>query len=67
MAEKCNNIIKLRECFISPFKLLCLLQMSSWGGGVGRQWAGGEAEVLTRFTKSQYVQRHSENCIKQSK
>ena len=67
MAEKCNNIIKLRECFISSFKLLCLLQMSSWGGGVRREWAGSGAEVLTRFTKSQYVQRHSENCIKQSK
>ena len=51
MAEKCNNIIKLRECFISPFKLLCLLQMSSWGGGgggrqtVGRGWGRGTHQV----------------------
>ena len=49
MAEKCNNIIKLRECFISSFKLLCLLQMSSWGGGgaqrVGREWGRGTHQV----------------------
>ena len=40
MAEKCNNIIKLRECFISSFKLLCLLQMSSWGGGCAESGQG---------------------------
>lgn len=41
-----TTIIKLRECFTSPFKLLCLLQMSSWKGG----WADRGQGVEQRYS-----------------
>ena len=42
-----TTITQLRECFTSPFKLLCLLQMSSWGGG---GWADSGQGVGQRYS-----------------